>query len=162
MVVEEWLVGLAQDRVAPVQDLDQVGLEQEDLDQVEQEDLDQVELEAMELVQVELVPVDSDQEALVKVLALMLGDLHSVLDETFRIRGSSLLGTNGSVGSLCSVNIFHRVDLKQQDKEYIPLFPHYIKDISHCSGGTRPCENIDTHALKHTGRHTHTYTQRKG
>lgn len=74
MVVEEWLVGLAQDRV---QDLDQVGLEQEFLDQVVQEDLDQVELEAMELVQEELVPVDSDQEALVEVPALMLGDLHT-------------------------------------------------------------------------------------
>lgn len=76
MVVEEWLVGLALDRVVRVQDLDRVALEQEFLDQVEQEDLDQVELEAMDLVQVGLVLVDSDQEELVQVPALMLGDLN--------------------------------------------------------------------------------------
>lgn len=76
-------MGLAQARVVPVQDLGQVGLEQEfmvqveqgDLDQVEQEDLDQVEqeeldkvcLEALELVQEVLVLVDLEQEALVQV-----------------------------------------------------------------------------------------------
>lgn len=62
MVVEEWLVGSAQDMVVLVQDLDQVGLEQEVMDQVEQE-----ELEALELVHGELVLVDLDQEALVQV-----------------------------------------------------------------------------------------------
>lgn len=124
MDVEECLVGLAQVRVVPVQDLEQGDLYQvglEDLDQVGQEELDQLDLEALELVQEELVLVDMDQEVLVQVFTFTWKPTY----KTGSLHESFLLCHNGSVGSLFSVNIFHRVHLNQQGKEYMSLF-HFL------------------------------------